>query len=352
MMLKTTLLSIRTPHSSAARPHPKPRYRARTRLNSPRLAVAVALVNAGGHKGGGGHAHGDDADEDGFPACYSGPACAGIAHGCYDCSILKESDCDGHFNAHLTDLSSCAEGSEPKVAACYRGPACTAAGASHGCYDCSVTQASQCDSSFNDALAISSCLEGTAPTKPAATISPPEPPPAPPSPPPPQRMTDCKPGEGIKCSRNEACGGALLAKPKDPPNPKLEPCYHHSQCMTLDGQVGMGVCCVPIGTCDHLNPEGRPYVSAYQKYYVGGCQPYAHHGASPFITAPTISCPPPPPSPPPTLTPSSGTSTGIPPSTRTTRRSTRRPRSATGGRPKTSSTRTASSTTRRASTRR
>ena len=42
-----------------------------------------------------------------------------------------------------------------------------AAGASHGCYDCSVTQASQCDSSFNDALSINSCLDGTAPTKPA-----------------------------------------------------------------------------------------------------------------------------------------------------------------------------------------
>ena len=84
---------------------------------------------------------------------------AGKAHSCYDCSILKESDCAGQFEAHLTDLSYCAEGSEPKVAACYRGPACTAAGASHGCYDCSVTQASQCDSSFNDALAISSCLE-------------------------------------------------------------------------------------------------------------------------------------------------------------------------------------------------
>ena len=134
-----------------ATPHPKPRYRARTRSKSPRLAVAVALANAAGHKGGGGHAHGDDADEDGFPACYSGPACAGIAHGCYDCSILKESDCAGHFDAHLTNLGYCAEGTEPKVAACYRGPACTAAGASHGCYDCSVTQASQCDSSFNDA---------------------------------------------------------------------------------------------------------------------------------------------------------------------------------------------------------
>ena len=223
---------------------------------------------------------------------------AGTAHGCYDCSILKESDCAGHFDAHLTNLGYCAEGTEPKVAACYRGPACTAAGASHGCYDCSVTQASQCDSSFNDALAISSCLEGTAPTKPAAAISPPEPPPAPPSPPPPQRMTDCKPGEGLKCSRNEACGGALLAKPKDPPNPTLEPCYSHAQCRTLDGEVGMGVCCVPVGTCDHFNPDGRPYISAYQKYYVGGCQPYAHHGASPFITAPTISCPPPPPPPP------------------------------------------------------
>ena len=55
-------------------------------------------------------------DEDGFPACYSGPACAGIAHGCYDCSILKESDCDGLFNTHLTDLELCAEGTEPKVA--------------------------------------------------------------------------------------------------------------------------------------------------------------------------------------------------------------------------------------------
>jgi len=260
MMLKTTLLSI------------------------------LALVNAAGHKGGGGHAHGgDDADEDGFPACYGGPACvaAGTAHGCYDCSILKESDCAGHFDAHLTNLGYCAEGTEPKVAACYRGPACTAAGASHGCYDCSVTQASQCDSSFNDALAISSCLEGTAPTKPAATISPPEPPPAPPSPPPPQRMTDCKPGEGLKCSRNEACGGALLAKPKDPPNPTLEPCYSHAQCRTLDGEVGMGVCCVPVGTCDHFNPDGRPYISAYQKYYVGGCQPFTSkytHNASEYAT--------------------------------------------------------------------
>ena len=93
---------------------------------------------------------------------------AGKAHGCYDCSILKESDCDGHFDAHVTNLGYCAEGSEPKVAACYRGPACTAAGASHGCYDCSVTKASECASSFNDALSINSCLEGTAPTKPAA----------------------------------------------------------------------------------------------------------------------------------------------------------------------------------------
>merc|ERR1719181_1501100 len=181
MMLKTTLLSI------------------------------LVLVNAAGHKGGGGHAHG--ADDAGFPACYGGPACvaAGTAHGCYDCSILKESDCSGSFNAHMTNLGYCAEGTEPKVPACYRGPACAAAGASHGCYDCSVTQASQCESSFNDALSINSCLDGTAPTKQAATISPPEPPPAPP---PPQRMTDCKPGEGIACSRNEACGGALLAKPK------------------------------------------------------------------------------------------------------------------------------------------
>ena len=88
---------------------------------------------------------------------------AGKTHGCYDCSILKESDCDGHFDAHMTNIGYCAEGSEPKVPACYRGPACAAAGASHGCYDCSVTQASQCDSSFNDALSINSCLEGPPP---------------------------------------------------------------------------------------------------------------------------------------------------------------------------------------------
>merc|ERR1719359_85358 len=57
--------------------------------------------------------------------------------------------------------------------------------------------------------------------------------------------------------------------------------------MTLDGQVGMGVCCVPVGTCDHLNPEGRPYISAYQKYYVGGCQPFTSkytHNASEYAT--------------------------------------------------------------------
>ena len=242
-------------------------------------------------------------DEDGFPACYSGPACAGIAHGCYDCSILKESDCDGQFEAHLTDLSKCAEGSEPKVAACYRGPACTAAGASHGCYDCSVTKASECASSFNDALSINSCLEGTAPTKPAGTNppAPPAAPPNPPSPPPPQRMEDCKPGDGIKCGGNDVCGGVLLEKPKAPPNPTLEPCYSHAQCRKLDGSPGRGVCCVPVGTCDHLGSatsgyEGRPIVSGAMKYYVGGCEPYAH-GSPPPSPARSFSSLPPSPTP-------------------------------------------------------
>jgi hypothetical protein len=208
---------------------------------------------------------------------------AGTAHGCYDCSILKESDCDGSFNAHMTNMGYCAEGTEPKVAACYSGPACAAAGASHGCYDCSVTQASQCDSSFNDALSINSCLEGTAPTKPSVTAppAPPSPPPNPPTPPPPQRMEDCKPGDGIKCGGSDVCGGVLLEKPKDPPNPTLEPCYSHAQCRNLDGTPGRGVCCVPVGTCDHLGGatsgyEGRPIVSGAMKYYVGGCEPYTN----------------------------------------------------------------------------
>ena len=231
---------------------------------------------------------------------------AGKAHGCYDCSILEESKCDGSFNAHMTNLGYCAEGTEPKVAACYRGPACTAAGASHGCYDCSVTKASECASSFNDALSINSCLEGTAPTKPAGTNppappSPPAPPGPPPSPPPPQRMEDCKPGDGIKCGGNDVCGGVLLEKPKDPPNPTLEPCYSHAQCRKLDGSPGRGVCCVPVGTCDHLGSatsgyEGRPIVSGAMKYYVGGCEPYAH-GSPPPSPARSFSSLPPSPTP-------------------------------------------------------
>ena len=95
------------------------------------------------------------------------------------------------------------------------------------------------------------------------------------------------------------CGGGLIDKPKDPPNPTLEPCYTHSTTMTLDveldetgtpirgpGHYG-GVSCVPVGTCDSSNSQGHKYVSAALKYYEGGCAPYVPAAIPPSIHPPT-----------------------------------------------------------------
>ena len=73
MMLKTTLLSIRTPRASpSALTQSLATVRVRvTHQTLPCIAAAVVLVNAGGHTSG----HGHGGAPDGWPACYRGPEC-------------------------------------------------------------------------------------------------------------------------------------------------------------------------------------------------------------------------------------------------------------------------------------
>merc|ERR1719311_110826 len=210
------------------------------------------------------------------------PACAGqSAEECRSWQLVLTENVATSCGAE-TVVDSRGSSSKPvgiSVPACYKGPGCADYPSAHGCYDCGIQTEAQCTEGggqmFSEAIDITQCYQKTAPKKPWPAVSPPSPPPNPPSPPPPERMTDCVPKGGPNdCGSTSMCGGALIDKPKDPPNPTLEPCYTHSTTMTLDveldetgtpirgpGHYG-GVSCVPVGTCDSSNSKGHKYASA------------------------------------------------------------------------------------------